>query len=163
MPRRAPTKATAGHRPRCEHPDRTRCASSAARFVLGRGTVSPPASPERWGTSPTGVRVPPREPPDSDAASFVARKMYALAPTYEVRATVHLPAEQVIAGLNTPPEQVQPIDGSSCRLHGSADTLEWMASRLLVLGCEFEVHDPPELVAYLQALAGRAGRAAAGA
>ncbi|MEU4781619.1 WYL domain-containing protein [Micromonospora sp. NPDC023633] len=39
-------------------------------------------------------------------------------------------------------------------------TLEWLAWRLLTLGCEFEVHEPPELVAYLREISGRAGRAA---
>ncbi|MEV4459897.1 WYL domain-containing protein [Microbispora sp. NPDC049633] len=55
---------------------------------------------------------------------------------------------------------VEPIDEHSCRLRGPADTLEWLASRLLLLGCEFEVHEPPELRAYLRVLGARAARAA---
>ncbi|MFK3980319.1 helix-turn-helix transcriptional regulator [Micromonospora sp. NPDC050397] len=108
----------------------------------------------------TGVRVPPREPPEPDAAAFVIRRMYSLAPTYRVRATVHLPADQVTARLGTAPGEVEPVDDRSCRLDGHADTLEWLATRLLLLGCEFEVHEPPELVEHLRALGGRARRAA---
>ncbi|RKR90832.1 putative DNA-binding transcriptional regulator YafY [Micromonospora pisi] len=108
----------------------------------------------------TGVRVPPREPPDPDAAAFVTRRMYSLAPTYRVRATLHLPAEQVTVRLGTAAGEVEPVDERSCRLHGHADTLEWLAARLLRLGCEFQVHEPPELVDHLRELGNRARRAA---
>ena len=84
------------------------------------------------------------------------------APTYEMLATLHLPADQVVQRLGTAPGDVQPIDEHSCRLHGRADTLEWLASRLLLLGCEFQVHEPPELLAYLRAAGARAIRAAGG-
>ncbi|MFF4623251.1 helix-turn-helix transcriptional regulator [Nonomuraea jabiensis] len=109
---------------------------------------------------PTGARVALREPPEPDAATFVTRKMYSLVPTYEVRATLRLPAEEVIRRLGAAPGDVRPVDGHSCELRGHADTLEWLAARLLMLGCEFEVHEPPELLAYLRAAGGRAVRAA---
>ncbi|WP_425549493.1 WYL domain-containing protein [Actinomadura miaoliensis] len=86
--------------------------------------------------------------------------MYSLAPTYEVVATLRLPAGQVERRLGAAAGDIEPIDDRSCRLRGPADTLEWTASRLLMLGCEFEVHEPPELVAYLRALGARATRAA---
>ncbi|AHH99816.1 hypothetical protein KALB_6457 [Kutzneria albida DSM 43870] len=41
-----------------------------------------------------------------------------------------------------------------------ADTPEWLATRLLRLGCEFEVHGPPQLAERLLDMAARAGRAA---
>jgi hypothetical protein len=44
-------------------------------------------------------------------------------------------------------------------LHGHADTVERLAARLLMLGCEFEVHEPAELSAYLRELGARALRA----
>lgn len=43
---------------------------------------------------------------------------------------------------------------------GSADSVERLAFRLLTLGCEFEAHEPPELVDHLREVARRAGRAA---
>ncbi len=109
---------------------------------------------------PTGVRVPSRVPPDEDAAAFVTRKLYSSAPTYEVVATLHLPAGEAARRLGVPPEALQPIDDHTCRLHGPGDTLEWLAARLLMLGCPFEVHDPPELRAHLAELAFRAAHAA---
>ncbi|MGW5260129.1 helix-turn-helix transcriptional regulator [Microbispora sp. NPDC004025] len=109
---------------------------------------------------PTGVRVPARVPPEQDPAEFVAAKLYSSAPVYEVVATVRLPAGQVTGRLGAAAGDVEPIDDHSCRLRGPADTLEWLASRLLMLGCEFEVHEPPELRAYLRVLGARAARAA---
>ncbi|MFC7386475.1 helix-turn-helix transcriptional regulator [Sphaerisporangium rhizosphaerae] len=108
----------------------------------------------------TGVRVPARVPPEQDAAAFISGKMYSLAPTYQVVATLHLPAGQVRSRLGAAAGEVEPIGERSCRLRGPADTLEWTAARLLMLGCEFEVHEPPELAAYLRELSARATRAA---
>jgi predicted DNA-binding transcriptional regulator YafY len=48
----------------------------------------------------------------------------------------------------------------TCRLETHADTLEWLAFRLIPSGCEFEVHQPPELAGYLRALGARLTRAA---
>jgi len=45
-------------------------------------------------------------------------------------------------------------------LRGHTDTLRWLAWRLLTLGCDFEVHEPAELVTYLREIGGRAVRAA---
>ncbi|MEV4297419.1 helix-turn-helix transcriptional regulator [Microbispora rosea] len=109
----------------------------------------------------TGVRFPGRVPPEQDPAEFVAAKLYSSAPVYEVVATLRLPAGQAARRLGAAAGSVEPVGDHSCRLRGRADTLEWLASRLLMLGCEFEVHEPPELRAYLRALSARAARASA--
>jgi predicted DNA-binding transcriptional regulator YafY len=90
----------------------------------------------------------------------VTGKLLELTPVYRTVATLHAPIEQVAGRVGDSPGDLQPIDAGSCRLHGHTDTLEWTAWRLLSLGCEFEVHEPPELVAHLRELAGRAARAA---
>jgi predicted DNA-binding transcriptional regulator YafY len=56
--------------------------------------------------------------------------------------------------------ELEAIDEQACRLRTHTDTLEWLAFRLTTLGCEFEVHQPPELAEYLRALGARAARAA---
>ena len=43
-----------------------------------------------------------------------------------------------------------------------ADTLEWLAGRLVGLGFDFEVREPPELRTHLAAVAARVGRRHAG-
>ncbi|MFI6025036.1 helix-turn-helix transcriptional regulator [Amycolatopsis magusensis] len=107
----------------------------------------------------TGARAQPRELPGGDAAEFLTSRMYSLVPVYEADATLHLPIEQARIRLGDPAGTLEPIDEHTCRLRGYGDTLEWLASRLVMLGCEFEVHGPPELIGHLREIAGRAGRA----
>ncbi|MBE1532755.1 helix-turn-helix transcriptional regulator [Actinomadura algeriensis] len=111
------------------------------------------------GPSPTGQRFAPREVPGGDAVAFVTDRMYALAPVHTATVTLRAPAEEVRVGLGAEPGDVTPLDGTSCRLETYADTLPWLAARLLMLGCEFTVHDPPELVEHLRDLGARATRA----
>ncbi len=107
----------------------------------------------------TGERFAPRVPPEEDAAAFVTRRLYSQAPVYRPVVTISLPIERVRGRLSERPGDLEAIDGNTCRLSGHADTLEWLAARLLMLGCEFEVHEPPELLDHLRELAGRAARA----
>jgi hypothetical protein len=51
-------------------------------------------------------------------------------------------------------------DLSGGRLTSPPDTVEWLAVRLIRLGCEFEVHSLPELIDHFAELAARAARAA---
>lgn len=70
------------------------------------------------------------------------------------------PAADVAWRLGAAVEELEAVDERSCRLRSRADTLEWLAFRLTMLACEFEVHEPPELARYLRALGARARRAA---
>jgi predicted DNA-binding transcriptional regulator YafY len=109
---------------------------------------------------PTGARVAPRELPAADAAAFVTSRMYSLVPTYSAVVTLHLPATEVVGRLGDTPGDIEPIDERTCRVRSQTDTLEWLAFRLTMLGCEFEVHEPPELAEYLRTLGARVTRAA---
>ncbi|MFG2001517.1 helix-turn-helix transcriptional regulator [Spirillospora sp. NPDC048911] len=111
---------------------------------------------------PTGQRYAPRELPGEDAAAFVTGKLYSLVPTYSAVATLHAPAEQVRGRVGDGPGDIEPIDDHTCRLRSHTDTLPWLAQSLLLLGCEFEVHEPPELIDHLRELSGRALRASGG-
>jgi predicted DNA-binding transcriptional regulator YafY len=108
----------------------------------------------------TGVRHEPRVPPEQDATAFVTGKLYSGVPVYDVKATLHMGAEEARQRLRAAPDEIEPIDDRTCHMHGHADTLPWLASRLLMLGCPFEVHEPPELIEHLRALAARATHAA---
>ncbi|MEV0700801.1 YafY family protein [Saccharopolyspora sp. NPDC050389] len=111
---------------------------------------------EPW---PTGVRTAPRELPAEDAAAFIRQKLFGLAPTYRAVATLHAPVEQISARLGDQVD-LEPIDEHSCLLRSRTDTLDWLAFRLIQLGCEFEVHEPAELVEHLRELGARVSRAA---
>ncbi|WP_017582099.1 WYL domain-containing protein [Nocardiopsis valliformis] len=65
---------------------------------------------------------------------------------------MHAPAEAVPPALGT----AEPVDAASCRLHTAADTPEYLAYRIAVLGFEFTLLGPPELVPHLRAVEGHA-------
>ncbi|MET8258321.1 YafY family protein [Micromonospora sp. NPDC005205] len=109
---------------------------------------------------PTGIRVTARPLPASDAASFMTEKLLELTPVYRAVVTLHAPIERMAGPLGGTGVDLEPIDATSCRLRSDADTLEWLAWRLLTLGCDMEVHEPPELLAHLRQIGSRATRAA---
>jgi predicted DNA-binding transcriptional regulator YafY len=111
---------------------------------------------------PTGARAVPRELPAPDAAAYVTDKLYSGVPVHTAVATLHAPIEQVRGRIGDAPADLEPIDEASCRLRSHTDTLEWLAFALLRLGCEFEVHEPPELREHLRALGARLLRASDG-
>ncbi|QHC25498.1 helix-turn-helix transcriptional regulator [Streptomyces sp. GS7] len=112
----------------------------------------------------TGVRTAPRELPAADAGAYVRERMRGLtaADGYRAVATVHGPADEVAARLGGPAAgTVEPLGDASCRWRSAPDALPWLAVRLAMAGHEFTVHEPPELVGYLRAMAGRVDRAVA--
>jgi predicted DNA-binding transcriptional regulator YafY len=110
----------------------------------------------------TGGRVPPREPPAADLGAYVVERLYDVIPVYRAVATLSAPLTSVAPRLGATPGELEELDAEQCRWHSHADTLDWLAFRLLGLGCAFTVHEPPELIAHLRTLAARA-TAAAGA
>jgi predicted DNA-binding transcriptional regulator YafY len=103
----------------------------------------------------TGARATPRQLPAENAAAFLKERMYALAPVFAADVTLHMPAEQAEGILGTEQGQIAALDHATCRLRGMTDTLEWLATRLATLGCEFDVHGPPELIDHIRTLAAR--------
>jgi predicted DNA-binding transcriptional regulator YafY len=102
----------------------------------------------------TGQRFAARLPEGTDQAQFARDRVYSTAPVVRAVVTVHRPdppARERLAGWEAA------ADG---RLISPPDTVPWLASVLLGLGCEFEVHAPPELIDHLTEMAGRALRAA---
>ncbi|GAU65401.1 putative DeoR family transcriptional regulator [Streptomyces sp. NBRC 110611] len=112
---------------------------------------------------PTGVRATPRELPAADAGAYVRARMQGMTRTHRAVATVYAPAAEVAARLGGPAAgEVEALDEASCRWHSTSESLEWLAMRLALLGREFTVDEPPELVAYLREMGGRVSRAAGG-
>ncbi len=108
--------------------------------------------------TPTGGRSTPRDLP-AGAAAYVADRLYSLLPTYAAVVTLHAPMAELSRRVGADLGELAELDERTClqRCHG--DTLEWLALRLTGLGCEFEVREPPELIAHLRALAARLTRA----
>jgi predicted DNA-binding transcriptional regulator YafY len=108
---------------------------------------------------PPGPRFAPRPLPEGDAAKYVARGASAAAWRYRARVRVHAPAEAVAAQINPAVGVLEVVDERTCVLDTGADTLERLAVYLGLLGVDFDVDDPPELVDHLRALADRYRRA----
>ncbi|MFG1876415.1 helix-turn-helix transcriptional regulator [Sphaerisporangium sp. NPDC049003] len=109
--------------------------------------------------TPTGPRFAPREPPGGDVAAYVSRRVSAAAWRHRARVLVRAPAEVVAARINPAVGTVEAVDEDTCVLDTGADTVETLAVHLGMLGCDFTVTDPPELVAHLRELSARYARA----
>uniref|UniRef100_UPI000A8D7A79 helix-turn-helix transcriptional regulator n=1 Tax=Nocardiopsis trehalosi TaxID=109329 RepID=UPI000A8D7A79 len=109
--------------------------------------------------TPAGPRVPRREPPGGgDIAAYVSRNVSAAAWRYRARVTVHAPTEEVAELISPAVGVVEPVDARTCVLDTGASSVEALAVHLGLLGRDFEVVDPPELVAHLRELARRYAR-----
>ncbi|KOV89956.1 YafY family protein [Nocardia sp. NRRL S-836] len=111
--------------------------------------VSPPVPPH-------GPRFTPRE---LDATTYVASRVTSASWRYEARVLVHAPAPQVTARISPAVGSVEPVDDTSCVLVTGSDSVESLAVWISVLGFDFEVSSPPELVAHVRTLAARYARA----
>jgi predicted DNA-binding transcriptional regulator YafY len=109
--------------------------------------------------TPLGPRFAPRELPGGDAAEYVSRRVSAAAWRYHARITVYAPAEQVVERISPAVGSVEAIDEHTCVLSTGADSIETMAVYLGMLGHDFTVTEPPELVDYLRTLSARYQRA----
>ena len=75
------------------------------------------------------------------------------------RIAVDAPADQVLARINPTVGVVEAIDDAHCVLVTGADSFETVAVWIGMLGLDFHVAEPPELVDHLRALADRYARA----
>jgi predicted DNA-binding transcriptional regulator YafY len=107
-----------------------------------------------------GTRFSPRALPNGDPAAFVAANLAGAPSRYHARVTLHAPAEEVAERSLFMGSTVDAIDDRTCELRTSDDSLDWLAVRVTMVGVDFEVHEPPELVERLRELAARLQRAA---
>ena len=108
---------------------------------------------------PTGPKYRPRRLPREDLAAYVAGRVSAAAWRHRARVTVHAPATDVVARVNPAVGVVTAVDEKTCVLETGADSIESLAVHIGLLGYDFEVRNPPELVAHLKHLAERYQRA----
>ena len=108
----------------------------------------------------TGTRFTPRKLPARDAAAYVEESLAGARSRYEARVTVHASADAIAARVPWVAGALEPIDERRCEYRTSDDDLEWLALRIAMLGVDVDVDGPPELIAQLEALAGRLRRAA---
>jgi predicted DNA-binding transcriptional regulator YafY len=110
----------------------------------------------------SGARFVPRPLPAQDAAAFVQRSLRSVPTRYEADVTVHLPAEEVEPRVRPFGGTTTPEGEGRCRMRMAGDSLAWLAAGVALLECDFEVHGPPELLAWLDRLGGRIARGTPG-
>ncbi len=109
----------------------------------------------------TGSRFPAREPPDKDLARYVSRSVASAPYPFRVRVILHAPLERIAERVSSRAGLLEAIDGETCQLQAGAPSLETLASWISLLGVDFEVREPPELLDHLRRLADRLQRATA--
>lgn len=105
-----------------------------------------------WGTR---LRFEPRAIPGGDAAEYVERSLRSMPMRYQVVATVGAAASEVESKFRHGEAEVEPIDESRCTVRLQGDALEWLAFILIWLGPDFTIHEPVELIDYVDDLSHR--------
>lgn len=106
---------------------------------------------------PTGPRFTPREPPE-DVATFVARGLGAATWRCHAKVLVKAPADELVKRL-PPGVDVVEVTEQGCVVAVGSDTPHMLAVYIGLMDADFQVTEPPELVAEFAKLAARYARA----
>ena len=107
-----------------------------------------------------GTTFTPREAPD--AASYVRRAISSSPYPYVARVRYFAPSDVVAQVFPTASVHIEADGPDTCIVTTGADDPERMVPWLAMPGCDFEVLEPPEVVAAVRTVAGRIARAVAG-
>ncbi|MFD4240767.1 helix-turn-helix transcriptional regulator [Streptomyces sp. NPDC058525] len=109
--------------------------------------------------APHGPRFTPREPPAADLAAYVSQGVAQR--VYAARAVVRLKVSAEEAARTVGPSDgvLEPVDQQSCLLRTGAVSLDVLVIHIMLIGCEFEVVEPPELTDRIRAARDLLGRA----
>jgi predicted DNA-binding transcriptional regulator YafY len=135
-------------------------------YLVGRD----PSSAE-WGTfrvdwieprMPTRRRFSPVPLPGGDYTAFAMRSIAMSGWNVHARLRIAAPAESVLARINPAVGVVEAVSEGASVLVTGADSLDTVAAYIGMLGMDFTVESPAELVPLLRTLAERYARASAG-
>jgi predicted DNA-binding transcriptional regulator YafY len=110
-----------------------------------------------------GTRFPPREPPERDLAAYVSRSVSSAPYPFRARIVLHAPLAVIAGRLSPAMGTLGAIDAGRCELRTGASSLDSLAAWISLLGVDFEVCEPPELIEHLRRLAERLSRAVSSA
>jgi predicted DNA-binding transcriptional regulator YafY len=106
----------------------------------------------------TGARFRPRELPAADAAAFVRAGIQSTRAGYDIEVIAEAPAEVVRERIGRWAD-VTEISATRCRVRMTADALEWPIMGLGMVGADFQVVAPPELIEWVRDWGARFSRA----
>jgi predicted DNA-binding transcriptional regulator YafY len=107
----------------------------------------------------TGSRFAPRQPPDGDFAAYVARSVSYAPYPHQAKVVFHAPVEAIADRIPAAAGTLEALDDHSCVLHTGMNSLDTLAIYLALIGADFEVREPPELIERIRLLAQRFTRA----
>ncbi len=106
-----------------------------------------------------GARFAARKPPDKNIAAYVSRSVSYAPYPHRARVALHAPLQQIAGKIPPSVGLLEAIDDKTCSLRVGAASVELLSIHLALIGVDFEVHEPPELVKHLNRLANRFRRA----
>ena len=109
--------------------------------------------------SPGGRRFTPQPLPGEDYTSFVLREVAFSGWSVHARISVDASAEEVLARINPTVGVVESLDADHSVLVTGADSVEMIAVYIGLLGLDFHVTEPPELVEAVASVGERYRRA----
>jgi predicted DNA-binding transcriptional regulator YafY len=107
-----------------------------------------------------GARFIPRKQPEGGYAAYVSRSISYAPYSFRARVTLHAPAATITERIPSWVGVLEAIDEKTCALQTGAHSAETLAVYLSLLGVDFEVREPAELVDQIRKLAKRYSRAA---
>ncbi|BDC48714.1 DNA-binding transcriptional regulator [Bryobacterales bacterium F-183] len=110
----------------------------------------------------TGPKFTPRTPPAQDLAEYVSRGLWQ-APARKARVKLLAAAEAMSQRIPAQFGIIEPIDKHSCWFETSGQSYESLAMHLVLIGTDFEVQQPAELVEHVRAIAQRYAKACSAA
>jgi len=109
----------------------------------------------------TSTRFRPRTPPEGDFATFVSKSLAQAPYPYRARVTLRAPLATIAQRIPPSAGVLEAVDEYSCMLDTGSHSLEGITIHLSLLGIDFQVHEPPELIDYIRRLADRLRQATA--
>ena len=103
----------------------------------------------------TGRKYQPRPIADEDYTDFVLRDVATTGWKVHARITVDAPAQEVLSRIHAAVGIVESIDDNTCVLVTGADSLEIVAVYIGMLGLDFHVDGPPDLLTHLRTIGNR--------
>jgi predicted DNA-binding transcriptional regulator YafY len=102
-----------------------------------------------------GARFTPRPLTDAEVEALVSRGVPVEARLHQARVLVRMPASELGQRFGPWLGTITAVDDVSCVLETGADNVDMLAGYLGLLGADFSVSEPPELVTAVRTLASR--------
>lgn len=107
---------------------------------------------------PHGPRFAPRTPPAEDLAAWVSEGVSTRAYAEQATVLLHAPIERAAERVSLSSGTLESVDEHSCLLRTGAHGLDVMVIHLVLLGIDFEVREPAELLDHIRTVRDRLSR-----